>query len=43
MNESLTGWKNVYTLYPISQNEINLDVSKLGLKSNFENYFEFIL
>lgn len=37
-DESLTGRKNVYTLYPISQVELNLDISKSELKSNLEDY-----
>jgi len=37
-DESLTGRKNVYTLYPISQLELNLDISKSELKSNLEDY-----
>lgn len=37
-DESLTGRKNVYTLYPISQLELNLDISKSELKSNLEYY-----
>jgi len=37
-DESLTGRKKVYTLYPISQLELNLDLSKSELKSNLENY-----
>ncbi|MBU1088675.1 ATP-binding protein [Patescibacteria group bacterium] len=38
IDESLTGRKNVYTLYPISQLELNLTISKSELKSNLENY-----
>ncbi|MEI6886804.1 MAG: ATP-binding protein, partial [bacterium] len=37
-DESLTGRKRVYTLYPISQSELNLDLSKSELKSNLGNY-----
>ncbi len=37
-DESLTGRKNVYTLYPISQTELNLDISNSELKSNLEDY-----
>ena len=37
-DETLTGRKNVYTLYPISQLELNLDISRSELKSHLENY-----
>lgn len=37
-DESLTGRKNVYTLYPISQYELSLEISKSELKSNLEDY-----
>ena len=36
--ESLTGRNKIYTLYPVSQYELNQEISPSELKSNLENY-----
>lgn len=40
-DESLTGRKNVYTLYPISQLELKLNLSSSELKSNLNYYLTY--